>query len=234
MYIDIRDHCEKAVSRYAQIGGNAYVISNIGTSAIQQFVQHWAGVEQAHYLMADNPDEVNELFAAVHKGLVKKAKIEAEHSPADSLHLTENTSTTLTSPTQYEKLSYPHVKEYCEIAKRAGRDVMIHMCGHLKLLLPLLSTLAAASFEAFTSPTVGNTTLLDGRKACPDKCLVGGTNAYVWLWPAKKIIEYMEQQLEALPHHRGIFMSSAGVMPPLCAPETIRTVKQWLDGYKLR
>jgi len=31
-----------------------------------------------------------------------------------------------------------------------------------------------AAFEAFTSPTLGNTTLLDGRTACPDKCLIGG------------------------------------------------------------
>jgi len=229
-----KEALEQAKSRYAEIGDSAYVIGSIGTSAMQWFIQHLAGVENAHYFLADYPDEVKELFAAMHKILVARAKLEAEHSPADTLHLTENTSTTLTSPSQYETLGYPHVKEYCDIAKAAGRDMMIHMCGHLKIILPLLNTLKASSFEAFTSPTVGNTTFFDGRKACPDKCLIGGPNAYVWLWPAKKIIEYLEQQLDALPHHRGIFPSSAGVMPPLCAPETIRTVKQWLNGYRIR
>jgi uroporphyrinogen-III decarboxylase len=229
-----KDAHERASARCAKTGETAYMISTVGKSPLQNFVEYLAGVEQAHYLLADYPDEVNELFAAMHKNLLQKVEIDAEHNPADTLNLSENTSTTLISPSQYETISYPQMREYCDTAKAAGKDLMIHMCGHLKLLLPLLAGLSASSFEAFTSPTVGNTTLLDGRSACPDICLMGGTNAYVWLWPADKIIKYLQEQLDALPNHRGIVVSSAGVMPPSCAPETIKAVKQWLDTYPVR
>jgi hypothetical protein len=108
------------------------------------------------------------------------------------------------------------------------------MCGHLKALLPDLETLPVAGFEAFTSPAVGNTTLADGRVACPGKCLIGGTNAALWLRPAKQIIAALERDLDALPHHRGLLPSSAGMMPPAAAPEAVRQVAEWIHRYPAR
>ena len=112
--------------------------------------------------------------------------------------------------------------------------MILHMCGHLKGLLPDLAQMPVEAFEAFTSPTLGNTTLAEGRRACPGVCLVGGTNAVLWTKPAAAIIEQLEIDLDALPHHRGIVVTSAGVMPPLCAPETIREVGAWVRGYPAR
>ena len=110
----------------------------------------------------------------------------------------------------------------------------LHMCGHLKNLLPDLAVLPAMAFEAFTSPPVGNTRLRDGRAMCPDKCLIGGTNATLWLKRANVIVAEIEQELDALPHHRGIIVTSGGVMPPLCSPETIREVCEWVKTYPVR
>lgn len=84
------------------------------------------------------------------------------------------------------------------------------------------------------SPPVGNTTLLDGRTIFPDKTLVGGTNAALWLEPAERIIAEIAADLDALPHHRGIVISSAGMMPPGCRPETIKRVCDWAHGYTAR
>jgi uroporphyrinogen-III decarboxylase len=146
----------------------------------------------------------------------------------------ENTSTTLISPQQYRKYCYRHISDYGHICQANGRTMALHMCGHLKLLLPTLATLPVQAFEAFTSPTLGNTTLEDGRTACPDKCLIGGTNAILWTRPAHEIIAQIEQDLDVLPHHRGIAITSAGVMPPLCKPETIQAVCAWVKQYPAR
>lgn len=191
-------------------------------------------MEMAHYLLLDYPDEVEALFAAMHRVLLRRTELAVECSPADTLYLVENTSTTLVSPEQYRQYWFPHIHEYAGITQRAGRILTMHMCGHLKALLPDLATVPAQAFEAFTSPTVGNTTLLDGRTACPDKCLIGGTNASLWLEPAEKIIAQIERDLDALPHHRGIVVTSAGVMPPRCAPETVRAVCAWVKAYPVR
>ena len=199
-----------------------------------EWIEHIAGVENAHYLLMDYQQEVEALFDVMHANLVKTTEILCEHSPADAFYMIENTSTTLISPDQYKRYCARHVGQYATITKAAGRNLILHMCGHLKALLPQLARIPAQAFEAFTSPTLGNTTLLDGRSGCPDKCLVGGTNAMLWLKPADEIISRIEEDLDDLPHHRGIVVTSAGVMPPLCKPETIKKVCEWVKQYPAR
>ena len=231
-----KERAETAKKRYENMGGGAFVFDSQGTSALMYFIEWLAGTEQGHYLLADYPGETEALFDEIHKTILKRFEVSAEHSPADMLFLSENTSTRLISPGQYKKYCFPHLKAYGEIAEKSGRTVMLHMCGHLKQLLPELNKLPAsiAAFEAFTPPTVGDTTLYEGRINCPERCLLGGTSAVVWMWTAKEIIAYLEESLAVLPHHRGIVLSSAGVMPPACSPETIKEVKDWLNGYIIR
>jgi uroporphyrinogen-III decarboxylase len=148
--------------------------------------------------------------------------------------MVENTSTTLISVEQYRKYCFGHIQAYGETMSSAGKRVILHMCGHLKALLDDLAKLPVAGFEAFTSPTLGNTTLLDGRSRCPDKCLIGGTQATLWLKPADEIIVRIKHDLDELPHHRGIVVTSAGVMPPMCPPKKIKTVCDWVHAYPAR
>jgi len=51
---------------------------------------------------------------------------------------------------------------------------------------------------------------------------------------ADEIITKIEEALDPLPHHRGIVVTSAGVMPPVCKPETIRQVCNWAKAYHPR
>ncbi len=225
---------ERSREQAKQIGDDAATMTSIGTSALMEWVEHLAGIENAHLFLADRPTEVAALFEAKHRILIRTAKIVADKSPADTIYAIENTSTTLISPEQYRTYCYPHIMEYARIISGAGRPFVLHMCGHLKALLTDLNTIPAAAFEAFTSPPLGNTTLLDGRTACPDKCLIGGTNATLWTRRAAEIIDTIQRDLDALPHHRGIVVTSAGVMPPLCTPETIRAVCEAVKAYEIK
>ena len=112
-------------------------------------------------------------------------------------------------------------------------NARMYMCGHLRDLLPTLAGLPAEAFEAFTSPPVGNTSFLDGRCACPDKCLIGGTNANLWLEPAESIIAEIEKSLCELPHRRGLVVSSGGAMPTGTKPEVVKQVFDWLKDFKV-
>ena len=225
---------EKARTQSRQIAQGAVTASWIGESPLMHWIEWVAGIENAQYLLNDYPQGVAELFAAMHRVLERKAEILAERSPSDVLYMNENTSTTLISPAQYRRYCFAHIGDYARIVRERGGLLILHMCGLLKDLLPDLAQLPVAAFEAFTSPTLGNTTLLDGRTACPDKCLIGGTNAMLWTLSADRIIAKIEEDLDALPHHRGIVVTSAGVMPPMCEPETIREVCEWVKAYPAR
>lgn len=225
---------QMAINQSEQIGQDTLTASGIGESPLMHWVEWLAGVENAHFLLIDHQQEVEALFEAMHSVLMARTKLLCEYSPADVLYLIENTSTTLISPDQYRQYCARHVGEYANLTKAAGSNLILHMCGHLKVLLPDLAKIPAQAFEAFTSPTLGNTSLLDGRSACPDKCLIGGTNAMLWTTTAEKIIRKIGEDLDALPHHRGIVVTSAGVMPPLCKPETIKQVCEWVKQYPAR
>jgi uroporphyrinogen-III decarboxylase len=228
------DRLAKATVQIAKAGDQAMTFASIGESPLMYFVEWLAGIENSHLLLADYPGEVGRLFHAVHRLLLQKAEILARHSPTDVLYMIENTSTTLISPRQYRQYCYPHISDYGKVTRDHGRVLILHMCGKLKLLLPDLAKLPVEGFEAFTAPPLGSTTLLDGRTSCPDKCLVGGTHAMLWTRTAEEIVEEIAQELDPLPHHRGLVVTSAGVMPPLCPPETIKAVCDWVKGHAVR
>lgn len=225
---------EKASERKKELGEAASTHASLGESPLMLWVEWLAGVESGHYLLMDHREEVEELFAAIHRVNLLTTETASVHCPADMLYFIENTSTTLISPGQYREYCLKHITDYGNILRGACRTFVLHMCGTLKALLPMLAGVPADAFEAFTSPTLGDTTLLDGRTSCPDKCLIGGTNAMLWTRPAEEIIRGIEEALEPLPHHRGIVVTSAGVMPPLCRPETIKEVCEWVTRYPAR
>jgi uroporphyrinogen-III decarboxylase len=225
---------ETTKDRIKALGGSAVSASSVGTSALMTWVERFAGVENGVFMLFDHEKAVQDLFDAIHGVLVRACHVAAETNPADLIYLIENTSTTLISPQQYEKYCFPHICEYGTILSGAGRRTVLHMCGKLKALLPQLAKAPVQAFEAFTSPTLGDTTLLDGRTACPDTCLIGGTNATLWTKSTGEIIRQIEADLDALPHHRGVVVTSGGVMTPLCKPETIKEVCEWVKSYRPR
>jgi len=227
------EELERARAQVAELGEDGVTATNIGVSPLMEWLQHLAGIEQGHYLLADCPDHVEALFAVMRRRLRRRAEIIADRSPYPLVYSTENTSTTLISPALFRRHCLPVLAEHGRIVTRAGKHHVLHMCGHLLEVLPDIARLPAAAIEAFTTPPVGNTTLCDGRKACPNTCLVGGTNATLWLQPAAAIIAEVERDLASLPHRRGIVVTSAGVMPPAAHPDTIRQVAEWVKGYAL-
>ena len=216
------------------VGQDALVGDAVCTSPLMQWVEVLAGPANAHLLLADYEDETKELFAAMQDVAMQRMRLFCEYSPSDVLYLGENTSTTLISPAQFRAYCVGCFDEAAAICEAGDRILVTHMCGHLKALLPDLDALPVRAIEAFSSPPIGDTTLADGRRCCAETCFVGGTNAIQWLGSAEEIIGTLEADLDGLPHHRGIVISSAGVMPPACKPETIKQVRDWVVEYRIR
>ena len=59
------------------------------------------------------------------------------------------------------------------------------------------------------------------------------TNATLWLEEPDVIINTVAEDLAACPDQRGIFLTSAGVLPPLVSLEKARTVAEQLKKLKI-
>jgi len=229
-----REGMETARTLHGALGDRGITAAVIGESPLMFFAEWLAGVANAHYFLFDHQEEVEELFGALHANLLRSAEIQCAEHPADIFYMIENTSTTIISPDQFRTYCAGHLNSYGTLVGNAGRRLVFHMCGTLKNLLPDLALLPGLGFEAFTSPPLGNCRLVDGRAAMPDACLIGGTNAILWTQPAKTIIAEIANDLEALPHHRGIVVTSGGVMTPLCPPDVIREVAEFVRAFPQR
>jgi len=228
------DAIAAARARCDEIGQRGITKCGWGTSPLMHLVEHAIGPVNTHLMLADHPDEMDQLIELMHAAQVERARQIARCSPTDLVVSVENTSTTLISPGQFDRYCHRHLRDYGRAIEAEGKMHELHMCGLLGALLQRIDALPAASVEAFSSPTLGDTRLVDGRTKAPSKTLVGGTNCCVWLRPFEQIQSYIADELSACPDNRRTVLTTAGVAPPACSAETFGRIGRWIRTVPVR
>ena len=223
---------DKGKERLKQVGDRGIVTGGVGVSPLMDIIQLLVGPENTYYLMADHPDEMDELIEEMHRDRLRFVRVAAEYAPFDYLVSVENTSTTLLSPGLFEKYCWRHLNEYGKIINEHGKTHILHQCGKLKALLPKVDELPAACIEAYTSPPVGDTALADRVELCPSVSIIGGTSATLWLAPVDTICDTIRRDLEEAGGMRGVVLTSAGVMPPAATIPKIAKVRDAMKSVR--
>ena len=221
------DALARGVERLAAVGDRGIVITHMGISPWMNLLQHQIGPENIYYFLADFPAELDELIGLMHEERLRYLRVMLPACAYDYICSVENTSTTLLSPAIFERYCWPHLNDYGRLIREHGKHHVLHMCGHLRALLPRINELPAVAVEAFTTPPVGNTTLADRARLAPETAIIGGTNATLWLQPAEGIFEAIERSLAEAGALAGVVLTSAGVMPPMASIDKIRQVREF-------
>ncbi len=214
----------RATQAAVEADESAVTVDGIGPTPLLLMVQELAGPALTVYLLQDEPELMEEVFELLQADQIALLEAQLATTPADTIWLTENTSTTLINPEMFRRWCMPHLRAYGERIVAAGKIGVHHMCGFLGALLEMIDELPSQVNEAFTTPTMGDTTLADGRTRMPSKSLIGGTNAALWLRPAEDIVTTVAADLAACPDRRGIILTSAGVLPAQVSYEKAATV----------
>ena len=69
------DKLEESIVQAKSIGDSALTKMSLGESPLMFFVEWLEGVENTHYFLADYNKDVDELFDAMHKVLIKKPRL---------------------------------------------------------------------------------------------------------------------------------------------------------------
>lgn len=159
-YAEVPDTMEESFRRAeAAIGEHGMYVPTIGPSPVQQLVELDMGQQNFYYLLQDYPAEMETLLALMHDRRKQEYEILARRTPAEAIIPVENTSSTLISPALYERYSLPQIRDYGDICRRHGKKMVLHMCGLLKNLLPIVRRAQPGGYNAVTPPTVGDTTV---------------------------------------------------------------------------
>ncbi len=201
----------------------------VGPGPLMNLVEHQCGPEDTVYLQMDAPELFREVLELMHQDRLRMLDAVLPATPADTFWLTENTSTTLISPTMFREHCMGHLDAYGRRIAEAGTIGVHHMCGTLGALLEDIDALPCPVNEAYTTKPLGDVTLAEGRTRMPSKALIGGTNATLWLEDVDDIVATVAEDLAACPDRRKIFLTSAGVLP---APVSFDKARRTVEAFK--
>lgn len=109
-----------------------------GPGGVLENIVEIVGFEKLCLLLADVPDLVERVFAAVGESLVRYYEIVAAH-PAVGACIDNDDwgfkTQTLLSPRQMRRYVFPWHKRIVEVCHRAGKPVILHSCGHFERIL---------------------------------------------------------------------------------------------------
>lgn len=158
----------------AALGDDGVYLHAFGASPVQSLLEFEMGLEGFYGFLTDCSDELAELLAAMHTARRQEFDICARRVPCQAFMLVENTSTTMISPAIYEAYSLPQLQDYSGILHKHGKQAILHMCGHIRDLLPLVKQTGADGINATTPPTVGNTHYEAALDAMGEDTLIWG------------------------------------------------------------
>ena len=138
------------------IGDDGVLTRFWGPSTVPLLLEEVMGSQNFYYMLADYPDEMEGLIRTIHQHELDAFAALAE-SACSVVTLTENTSTYYISPHVYRTYNMPHQRDFVEIIKGSGKTAILHMCGHVRDLLPLIKETRCDGIHALTPPPTGNT-----------------------------------------------------------------------------
>ncbi|MBN2452347.1 MAG: hypothetical protein JXR77_18315, partial [Lentisphaeria bacterium] len=135
----------EAARRQQQVAVDADSITmcGIGPGPLMHLVQHLCGPAAAVYLMTDEPALFGEVVALMHADRLRELAARIDGLAADTFWLTENTSTSLISPSLFRTWCVPHLTAYGSMVRGKGIIPVHHMCGMLNALLEDIDALPA-------------------------------------------------------------------------------------------
>lgn len=160
--------------RDRMIGSRGIATLSGNYSPVQELLQIGSGVENTVYLLADYPDEVEELFAVMHERNLRQYKTLLEY-PCDYIFDYEDTSTTVMSPSMFEDYSLPAINDYSDLVHSAGKTFITHMCGKLTGFGDLISKGRQDGIDSVCPPETGDLEPWNAKNLLgKEKVIIGG------------------------------------------------------------
>jgi uroporphyrinogen-III decarboxylase len=163
------------------VGDSGIVMAFEVTTPVQELIQQWMGLNGFYSNMLRHKSDLENLIAAMHESNMRIYEIMAE-SPLEFNCTVENTDITLVSPRIYAKYSRGHVKDFVDAMHRGDKVALVHMCGKINRLLPLIRETGLDGIDCLTPGPVGDVDFRRVYCLFGDKFVIHGVlNPSLWM-----------------------------------------------------
>jgi len=209
----------------AKVGEKGLITILGPTSPLQQMINFDAGVERVAYLLADYPDEMNEMLEACHDLHLRIWKAVAE-LPCEVYFLHDNLSSTTTSRRMYRRYDRRFVNDYAAALSRAGdKKLLTHWCGRLTAFADDFAEARHAGVSDVTPLPTGDMDIVEARKTWAKQFIVmGGIDPTLFARGTPADVDsYVDGLLTRMePDRRGFILGSGDAVPFGTPPENVR------------
>jgi uroporphyrinogen-III decarboxylase len=197
-------------------------------SPLQQMINFDMGLEQVIYMLADHPDEMNEMLDTFHAKQLEMWKAMAE-VPAEICFIHDNLSSTTTSRAMYRRYDRSYVNAYAGVLHAAGKKLITHWCGKLTGFAKEFAEARHDGISDVAPPPTGDTDIVEARKtwAAPF-IMMGGIDPNLFARGTTAEMEgYVEDLLSRMaPDRRGFILGSGDAVPYGTPPENVRAAAE--------
>ena len=183
--------------------------------------------------MADEPEIVDEFLNALKEANMRACRAAAE-CPCTYYNVWEDSSTTLLSPSWFEKYVLPEFNQFTDILAANGKKLIHHACGKIKNLLPLMNEESVAAFESVTPLPVGDINIKDTFDAWGDKfTVIGGLDpTFLIRCTMEELEERTVNIIESLGDYKKRFVLANGdSLPPRVDPAKLTKMIEIAKRY---
>lgn len=168
---------DRAIRMLGEDGLYVPVVTPLLKTPFQALLEHFVGVQNLAYHMADFRETVEDLLALMNARARETLLIAAE-SPAEVLITYESSSTRTMSPAWFALYVAPVIRDWAQILHSANKLLLHHACGHLRGLLPIMADEGADAIESVTPPSLGDVEIWNAQKALEGRVgIIGGIEA---------------------------------------------------------
>lgn len=223
----------QAVYRKKVVGDNGIILCYTPRSPFMEMVTTYIGIENLVYLLADFPDEMDEILQLMERKHDVAAQITID-SPAECIMIPENLSSEVVGEYYYKKYMRPYEKKWIEKIRIAGKYSFIHMDGTLKGLIRQVAETGFDVIEAVTPFPSGDLTMQEVAGIVPDSTIIWGGVPGIMFTPSvtdEEFVEHVKDVLSIMKKHPRFVLGVADQVPPDGMIERIAKVSEICDRY---
>jgi len=224
----------KSIKRQQEIiGDRGLAVAIAPSSPLAQMICEDIGMETLTYLLADYPDEMNEMLSTFHAKQIEMWKVMVE-APTDIFVIHDNLSSTTTSRAQYRRYDRRYVNDYADIVHAAGKKLYTHWCGRLTALAADFDEARHDGIWEITPLPTGDADIPEARRTWAKHfTLKGGIDPTLFSGGTPAEMEaYVEELLTQMqPDLRGFILGSGDATPYGTPPESVLAAKAVAERF---
>lgn len=218
------------ILRDKMIGDKGIATLTGNYSPVQELLQVACGVENTVYLLADYPDEVEELFAVMDERNIRQYK-ELLKYPCDCIFDYEDTSTTVMSRTMFEDYSLPAINAYADLVHTSGKTFITHMCGKLTGFADLIAKGRQDGIDSVCPPETGDMYPWDAKRLFEGKVIIGGIDPPSLVFMDKRqSAEKAAEVIRKTEDKRGFILCTGDAVPYGAPLENLKVISDLIKA----